>query len=59
MVPPIVIEGAKKLEEAGIIKNYSANVSLKKMNRTITIMVLFRSKVCHALYNFYKKTQMS
>lgn len=54
MAPPTVIERVKKLEESRVIKGYSANISLKKMKREITAMVLFKSKDCQGLYNFCK-----
>ncbi|KAF1305031.1 Lrp/AsnC family transcriptional regulator [Enterococcus saccharolyticus] len=55
MAAPSVIERVRKLEESGFIEGYSTTVSLKKMNREITAMVLFKSKDCHGLYKFCKE----
>ncbi|WP_042345938.1 Lrp/AsnC family transcriptional regulator [Bacillus massiliigorillae] len=49
---PAVIERVRKLEEQLIIEGYHAHVSLKKMNRSISAIVLFKTTNCKALVNF-------
>lgn len=49
---PSVTERVRKLEEQQIIEGYHAHVSLKKMNRLITALILFESKDCKSLANF-------
>lgn len=49
---PSVTERVRKLEEQQIIEGYHAHVSLKKMNRPISAIILFESKDCKALANF-------
>ncbi|MGE7694599.1 Lrp/AsnC family transcriptional regulator [Lysinibacillus sp. NPDC094177] len=49
---PAVIERVKKLEEQGIIEAYSAKVNLKKLNREIQAIILFKSIDCKSLSNF-------
>lgn len=49
---PSVTERVRKLEEQQIIEGYHAHVSLKKMNRPITALILFESKDCKSLANF-------
>ncbi|MGQ4667004.1 Lrp/AsnC family transcriptional regulator [Metabacillus halosaccharovorans] len=49
---PSVTERVRKLEEQQIIKGYHAHVSLKKMNRPISALILFESKDCKSLSHF-------
>ena len=49
---PAVIERVRKLEEQNIIEGYHAHVSLKKMNRPISAIILYESKDCKALASF-------
>ncbi|MBD8028092.1 Lrp/AsnC family transcriptional regulator [Ureibacillus sp. Re31] len=49
---PSVTERVRKLEEQQVIEGYHAHVSLKKMNRPISALILFESKDCKALANF-------
>lgn len=49
---PAVIERVKKLEEQGIIEAYSTKVNLKKLNRDIQAIILFKSIDCKSLSNF-------
>ncbi|MFJ7953181.1 Lrp/AsnC family transcriptional regulator [Lysinibacillus sp. NPDC096418] len=49
---PAVIERVKKLEEQGIIKGYTTDVDLKKINRSIQAIILFKSIDCKSLSNF-------
>ncbi|MFJ7736483.1 Lrp/AsnC family transcriptional regulator [Lysinibacillus sp. NPDC097287] len=49
---PAVIERVKKLEEQGIIEGYTTKVNLKKINRTIQAIILFKSIDCKSLSNF-------
>ncbi|WP_042477677.1 Lrp/AsnC family transcriptional regulator [Bacillus ndiopicus] len=50
--PPSVTERVRKLEEQQIIEGYHAHVSLKKMNRPISALILFESKDCKSLASF-------
>ncbi|MEH6941825.1 Lrp/AsnC family transcriptional regulator [Bacillus sp. JJ722] len=52
---PAVIERVRKLEEQQIIEGYHAHVALKKMNRPICAIILFKSTDCKALANFCHK----
>ncbi len=49
---PAVIERVKKLEEQGSIEGYTTKVNLKKMNRSIQAIILFKSIDCKSLSNF-------
>jgi len=49
---PAVIERVKKLEEQGMIEEYKAKVNLKKMQRTIQAIILFKSIDCKSLSDF-------
>lgn len=49
---PAVIERVKKLEEQGMIEGYKAKVNLKKMQRTIQAIILFKSIDCKSLSDF-------
>ncbi|WP_313891636.1 Lrp/AsnC family transcriptional regulator [Psychrobacillus sp.] len=49
---PAVIERVKKLEEQGAIEGYQAKVNLKKLNRSIVALVLFKSVDCKSLAHF-------
>ncbi|MFJ7914001.1 MULTISPECIES: Lrp/AsnC family transcriptional regulator [unclassified Lysinibacillus] len=49
---PAVIERVKKLEEQGVIEAYSTKVNLKKLNRDIQAIILFKSIDCKSLSNF-------
>ncbi|MEQ7049969.1 Lrp/AsnC family transcriptional regulator [Paenibacillaceae sp. P-4] len=49
---PSVTERVRKLEEQQIIEGYHARVSLKKMNRPISALILFESKDCKSLASF-------
>ncbi|MGZ7148852.1 Lrp/AsnC family transcriptional regulator [Bacillus thuringiensis] len=49
---PSVTERVRKLEEQQIIEGYHAHVSLKKINRPISALILFKSKDCKSLANF-------
>lgn len=49
---PAVIERVKKLEEQGSIEGYTTKVNLKKMNRPIQAIVLFKSIDCKSLSDF-------
>lgn len=49
---PSVTERVRKLEEQQVIEGYHAHVSLKKMNRLISALILFESKDCKSLANF-------
>ncbi|TQR28695.1 Lrp/AsnC family transcriptional regulator [Lysinibacillus sphaericus] len=49
---PAVIERVKKLEEQGIIEAYSAQVNLKRLNRDIQAIILFKSIDCKSLSEF-------
>lgn len=49
---PAVIERVKKLEEQGVIEGYHAKVNLKKMERTIEAIILFKSIDCKSLSSF-------
>ncbi|QIW17965.1 Lrp/AsnC family transcriptional regulator [Bacillus thuringiensis] len=49
---PSVTERVKKLEEQQIIEGYHARVSLKKINRPISALILFKSTNCKSLSNF-------
>lgn len=51
---PAVIERVKKLEEQGMIEGYHARVNLKKMERTIEAIILFKSIDCKSLSAFCK-----
>lgn len=51
---PAVIERVKKLEEQGIIEAYSAKVNLKRLNRDIEAIILFKSIDCKSLSDFCK-----
>ncbi|MEK4301404.1 Lrp/AsnC family transcriptional regulator [Oceanobacillus sp. FSL W8-0428] len=52
LTSPSVIERVRRLEEQQIIEGYHAHISLKKVNRPITALVLFKSIDCKALSNF-------
>ncbi|PHA31144.1 Lrp/AsnC family transcriptional regulator [Bacillus wiedmannii] len=49
---PSVIERVRKLEEQQIIEGYHAHVCLKKINRPISALILFKSTNCKSLSNF-------
>ncbi|MFP3378513.1 Lrp/AsnC family transcriptional regulator [Bacillus sp. SIMBA_069] len=49
---PSVTERVRKLEEQQIIEGYHARVSLKKINRPISALILFKSTNCKSLSNF-------
>ncbi|OEC01509.1 AsnC family transcriptional regulator [Lysinibacillus sphaericus] len=49
---PAVIERVKKLEEQGSIEGYTTKVNLKKMDRSIQAIVLFKSIDCKSLSDF-------
>lgn len=49
---PSVTERVRKLEEQQIIEGYHAHVSLKKLNRPISALILFKTKDCKLLANF-------
>lgn len=49
---PAVIERVKKLEEQGIIEGFTTKVNLKKINRSIQAIILFKSIDCKSLSNF-------
>ncbi|AVK84957.1 AsnC family transcriptional regulator [Lysinibacillus sp. B2A1] len=49
---PAVIERVKKLEEQGMIEGYSTKVNLKKLQRTIQAIILFKSIDCKSLSDF-------
>lgn len=49
---PSVTERVRKLEEQQVIEGYHAHVSLKKMNRLISALILFESKDCKSLADF-------
>jgi len=49
---PAVIERVKKLEEQGVIEGYHAKVNIKKMERTIQAIILFKSIDCKSLSDF-------
>ncbi|TQR42552.1 Lrp/AsnC family transcriptional regulator [Paenibacillus popilliae] len=49
---PSVTERVRKLEEQQIIEGYHAHISLKKMNRPISALILFESTDCKSLANF-------
>ena len=49
---PAVIERVRKLEEQQLIEGYHAQVDVKKMDRPISAIILFKSKDCKALSNF-------
>lgn len=49
---PAVIERVKKLEEQGVVEGYKTKVNLKKINRTIQAIILFKSIDCKSLSNF-------
>lgn len=49
---PAVIERVKKLEEQGVIEGYHAKVNIKKMERTIQAIILFKSIDCKSLSAF-------
>ncbi|MCU5582987.1 Lrp/AsnC family transcriptional regulator [Bacillus toyonensis] len=49
---PSVTERVRKLEEQQIIEGYHAHVSLKKLNRPISVLILFKTKDCKLLANF-------
>lgn len=49
---PAVIERVKKLEEQGSIEGYTTKVNLKKMDRSIQAIILFKSIDCKSLSNF-------
>lgn len=52
LTSPSVIERVRRLEEQQIIDGYHAHVSLKKLDRPITALVLFKSTDCKALSDF-------
>lgn len=52
LTSPSVIERVRKLEEQKIIEGYHAHISLKKINRPISAIVLFESKDCKGLAKF-------
>ncbi|MEC2560243.1 Lrp/AsnC family transcriptional regulator, partial [Bacillus cereus] len=47
-----VTERVRKLEEQQIIEGYHAHVSLKKINRPMSALILFKSTNCKSLSNF-------
>ena len=49
---PSVIERVRRLEEQQVIEGYHAHVSLKKLNRPISALIMFKSTDCKALSNF-------
>ncbi|MED0949363.1 Lrp/AsnC family transcriptional regulator [Bacillus mobilis] len=49
---PSVTERVRKLEEQQIIEGYHTHVSLKKINRPISALILFKSTNCKSLSNF-------
>lgn len=49
---PAVIERVKKLEEQGVIEGYHTKVNIKKMDRTIQAIILFKSIDCKSLSAF-------
>jgi len=49
---PAVIERIRKLEEQSVIEGYHAKVNLKKMERTIEAIILFKSIDCKSLSSF-------
>lgn len=52
LTAPAAKERVSKLEEAGIIKGYRAEISLDKLNRNVTAFILFETDKCKDLYNF-------
>lgn len=52
---PAVIERVRKLEERQVIEGYHAHVNLKKIDRPIHAIILFKSKDCKALADFCHK----
>lgn len=49
---PAVIERVKKLEEQGIIEGYTTKVNLKRINRSMQAIILFKLIDCKSLSNF-------
>lgn len=49
---PAVIERVKKLEEQGVVEGYKTKVNLKRINRSIQAIILFKSIDCKSLSNF-------
>lgn len=49
---PAVIERVRKLEEQGIIEGYTTKVNLKRINRSMQVIILFKSIDCKSLANF-------
>ena len=49
---PAVAERIKKLEEQQIITGYNTSIDLKKLNRSIVALVLFKSTDCKKLAQF-------
>ncbi len=49
---PAVAERIKKLEEQQIITGYKTSIDLKKLNRSIVALVLFKSTDCKKLAQF-------
>lgn len=49
---PAVAERVKKLEEQEVIEGYKAKINLKKLDRAIVALILFKSTDCKKLAHF-------
>lgn len=50
--PPAVAERIKKLEDQQVITGYKTSIDLKKLDRSIVALVLFKSSDCKKLSEF-------
>ncbi|MDM5360600.1 Lrp/AsnC family transcriptional regulator [Peribacillus sp. RS7] len=52
LTAPATKERVNKLEESGVIKGYKTEISLEKLDRSITAFILFETDRCKDFYNF-------
>jgi Lrp/AsnC family leucine-responsive transcriptional regulator len=54
LTAPAAAERIRKLEEKGIIKNYSVTIDPQKINKPITAFILFDTEKCKQFVEFCK-----
>jgi Lrp/AsnC family leucine-responsive transcriptional regulator len=54
LTAPAAAERIRKLEEKGIIKNYSVTINPQKINKPITAFILFDTERCKQFVEFCK-----
>ncbi|QYF84092.1 Lrp/AsnC family transcriptional regulator [Brevibacterium sp. PAMC21349] len=52
LTAPATKERVNKLEESGVIKGYKTEISLEKLDRSITAFILFETDRCKDFYQF-------